>query len=388
MSKILDNTAAISSFPGPNTSVGASKNLLPTISFVVTNYNYGEFLNRCVQSIFAQSYKKIECVIVDDASSDNSTEVIRAIEAPEHVTLAKVFNNENLGQAASCALGFKHTVGEYVAFIDADDELYPDYALAHIRTHLTIRRPVGFSSSDMTVVVDSRVVASTMFVEDCFERLTEKVEESEFLSISPAIAPFFVDLPNFSLRYVDRKAIKWPWAPTSGNVYRRDALSLFVENDELTELEYSADAYFNFGINSLCGSVLIDRAFSMYHIHRRNYFAQSALLHGIRSFDARRDFGTDAAYLALRHIIRHFEFFAWKVALIGDLNRALSTLTRKAAQSTKLSKLGLALLVKVLASRWRFQMRGLGRLNSRPSFSAKKVAPRDQENSRKSEKSP
>jgi glycosyltransferase involved in cell wall biosynthesis len=332
---------------------------LPTISFVVTNYNYGEYLTRVLGSIFNQRYPKIECVIVDDASTDASVDIIRKISAPAHVNLITVFNPKNIGQACSCVEGFRRTTGEFVAFIDADDELYPDYAAAHIGAHLTIRKPVGFSSCDLAIFVDERMVVGTIFEGPDSGKSTEPITPSGVLATSAGIAPFFSDLPHYGLRYVKRDTLSWPWSPTSGNVYRRDALSLFVGNESLKSLRYSADAYFNFAINSLCSSVLIDKAFGIYHVHRRNYFAQSALLFGIRCFDVRRDAGSDAAYLALKHIVENFELFADKVSSIVDLNRAMRTLARKAAQSTSLSKYAFSILVKVLAAKWRFELRGL-----------------------------
>src|SRR6201999_2902802 len=105
----------------------------------------------------------------------------------------------------------------------------------------------------------------------------------------------------------------WPWAPTSGNVYRRDAVALFLDNSEIGKLPYATDAYLNYGINSLTGSVFIDEVFGIYHVHKRNYFAQSASLSGLRSFDSSRDFGAFAARFALEHMIRRFDFFFEKV---------------------------------------------------------------------------
>jgi glycosyltransferase involved in cell wall biosynthesis len=342
---------------------------LPTISFVVTNYNYGEYLTRVVGSIFNQRYPKIECVIVDDASTDASIDIIRKISAPAHVSLITVFNPKNIGQACACVEGFRHTTGDFVAFIDADDELYPDYAAAHIGAHLTIRKPVGFSSCDLAIFVDEHMVVGTVLEESDSGKSTNPIAQSDLVVLNAGIAPFFSELPRYGLRYVDRKTLSWVWSPTSGNVYRRDALSLFVGNESLKSLRYSADAYFNFAINSLCSSVLIDNAFGIYHVHQRNYFAQSALLFGIRSFDVRRDAGSDAAYLALKHIVENFEFFADKVISIIDLNRAMRTLARKAAQSMSLSKYAFSILVKALATKWRFELRGLtSRYSSNKAF--------------------
>ena len=75
----MDELAATDDFGSSSQAHQTAR--LPTISFVVTNYNYGE-LGRCLKSIFNQKYPNLECVLVDDASTDNSAEIINAIEPP------------------------------------------------------------------------------------------------------------------------------------------------------------------------------------------------------------------------------------------------------------------------------------------------------------------
>ena len=338
----------------------ASKEMLPTISFVVTNYNYGDFLNRCVQSIFNQNYPNIECIVIDDASTDNSVQIIHALEVPEGVRFERVINPHNIGQAASCVVGFRHSTGDYVGFIDADDELLPDYACAHLLAHFKSRKPVGFSSCDMLVLVDEKIILETVFNHHSYNFDTRLISSEDTLPIAPEIEQFFACTPKFNMRYVRRECLTWPWSPTSGTVYRRDALALFIDNDDLPTLNYAADAYFHFALNSLCGSVLIDSQFAKYHVHRRNFFAQCGYLYGLRHFDHKRDFGGDAAYLAMKHIVRNFEFFAYKMHHITDLNVALKTLARKAGSYSKLSKFAFSVFVRLLELRWRLTLRSLG----------------------------
>lgn len=120
----------------------------PLVSIVVTNYNYAAFLEQAVASVMAQTYSNIECVIVDDCSTDENPSVIARLKA-RYPKLRTVVNETNGGQSVSCLEGFERTRGAYVIFLDADDYLLPDCVETHIRAHLSLRIPVGFTSLDM-----------------------------------------------------------------------------------------------------------------------------------------------------------------------------------------------------------------------------------------------
>jgi glycosyltransferase involved in cell wall biosynthesis len=93
----------------------------PLVSIVVNNYNYGRFLPRSVGSALGQTYPHVEVVVVDDASTDGSQEIIRAFG--QRVT--PVLKATNAGHGAAFNTGFAASHGEVVFFLDADDYLYP-----------------------------------------------------------------------------------------------------------------------------------------------------------------------------------------------------------------------------------------------------------------------
>ncbi len=101
------------------------------ISVIVPFYNSGEYIKRCVESILAQDYTNFELLMIDDGSTDASSELCRAFsQADQRV---RVFRQENKGQSAARNLGFDHAEGEYVAFVDSDDYIesgYLSYMLA------------------------------------------------------------------------------------------------------------------------------------------------------------------------------------------------------------------------------------------------------------------
>jgi glycosyltransferase involved in cell wall biosynthesis len=94
------------------------------VSIVVVNYNYGHFLRRSIGSALAQTHPHTEVIVVDDASSDGSHDVIREFRG----RVRPVLRAENGGQGAAFNAGFEASRGEIVLFLDADDWLYPQAA--------------------------------------------------------------------------------------------------------------------------------------------------------------------------------------------------------------------------------------------------------------------
>ena len=93
----------------------------PLVSVNITTYNRANFLGRCLDSVLSQSYKNIEVIIVDDASSDNTSEVAEQYRRKD--SRVKYFRHErNQGNAYARNTALKNCQGTFVAFMDDDDE--------------------------------------------------------------------------------------------------------------------------------------------------------------------------------------------------------------------------------------------------------------------------
>lgn len=335
----LDQSRAL-----PESATGQSSNhvashrttKLPLLSFIVVNYNYGRFLEACVASIMEQTYPNIECIIVDNASTDVSASVIERL-LRRYPSLQILRNSTNLGQNAACCLGLARTRGSYVAFIDADDYLLPFYAAAHIRAHLVIPSGVGFTSGDMAQLVDDTIVQGN-YLGRRWQRVKNSVvpaSEVGFRDIgdlTPALGTNFLESPNLAadIHVISRSFCDWTWAPTSGNVYRRDAISLLASNPKLTELRFATDAYYNFVANALFASAVIEKPLAVYRIHGANYFSACATLQTAQTFRKGTDDGPRAAFVALEYMLAEYDKF---LALSGDagvLAAALKILRKRA----------------------------------------------------------
>ncbi len=259
---------------------------LPLVSVIIVNFNYGHFLRDAVNSVVGQTYRNIECIIVDDASTDESGDRLHEIEAMDAgVTIIR--RTENGGQSLATQQGFAASAGEYVVFLDADDYLLPNFVETHVFVHLSLRIPVGFSSSDMAEAKGTQIVVTTSpnFAEFIRSKKGRKADLfRQFDKNAPELWPSSGTLPDLEerLHLVEPGFMTtWVWSPTSGNCFRRDALQLFLDNDDLGSLRSCTDAYLIRGVSVLTGSVLIDRTLSVYRVHGTNAFARHAHLNGL-----------------------------------------------------------------------------------------------------------
>ena len=94
------------------------------VSVIMPVYNGYDYLNISLKSVMSQTYKKIELIIIDDCSSDNSAEIITQY-AKEYQNVIVLKNAINQGCSKSRNLGILASKGEYIAFIDQDDYWYP-----------------------------------------------------------------------------------------------------------------------------------------------------------------------------------------------------------------------------------------------------------------------
>ena len=96
----------------------------PKVSIVVPIYNVEKYLDRCIQSLLAQTLKEIEIILVDDESPDNCPQICDRYVAK--YTYVKVVHkkNDGLGQARNS--GMEVATGEYIAFVDSDDFIDAD----------------------------------------------------------------------------------------------------------------------------------------------------------------------------------------------------------------------------------------------------------------------
>lgn len=91
---------------------------VPEITVVITCFNYGHYLEGCLNSVFNQTYQDYEVVVIDDGSTDSTCEVAEAFMGRPNM---RYISQENSGQARAKNRGIEMARGRYLAFLDADD---------------------------------------------------------------------------------------------------------------------------------------------------------------------------------------------------------------------------------------------------------------------------
>lgn len=96
----------------------------PDVSVVTATYDAAEFVERALESVRQQTidHRRMEHVVVDDASTDGTTECVRAFDAPY---LRLVETERNTGPWRALNRGIEVARGEYLVVLDADDEFHP-----------------------------------------------------------------------------------------------------------------------------------------------------------------------------------------------------------------------------------------------------------------------
>lgn len=102
------------------------------VSIIVPVYQVAEYLNKCVMSICEQTYSNLEIILIDDGSTDGSSQMCDEFEKKD-IRIA-VIHKKNGGLSSARNAGLKVAKGDYVAFVDSDDYIHPAYIETLLRS--------------------------------------------------------------------------------------------------------------------------------------------------------------------------------------------------------------------------------------------------------------
>ncbi|HEY7611105.1 MAG TPA: glycosyltransferase [Alphaproteobacteria bacterium] len=250
---------------------------LPLVSVVITNHNYARYLRACFDSVQKQAYPRVECVIVDDNSSDDSHAVLDQIErsAPRFATTV-LRGAENAGQYGAMRKGFAASKGQFVAFLDADDLLDEDFAAANVACHLSSKIYAAMSTSDQWIIdaEGNRLGVNPRRQYFPFMALPRRLLTAHEIESRPFALRFGVELIAADANWPGY----WIWGTTSSMMFRRDVLALIMARD--IEMRISADDFLANFAHAIGGTAVIDRVLGSYRRHGANNFADNLVLGG------------------------------------------------------------------------------------------------------------
>ena len=113
----------------------------PLVTVIVPVYNTAKYLPKCLNSIINQTYKNLEIICIDDGSTDDSSKIIEQYAKKD--PRIKPIRQSNQGQSSARNNGLTKATGDYISFIDSDDEIKPSfiaklYSLYRPNTSVTV----------------------------------------------------------------------------------------------------------------------------------------------------------------------------------------------------------------------------------------------------------
>lgn len=121
----------------------------PELSIIIPVYNVADYIEQCLDSVSKQTYKKWECILVNDGSTDWSGHICD--NYAKFDSRFSVIHQDNKGVSAARNAGIKQSKGKYIAFIDPDDFITINYFDVLIRKMLDVNADVAVSSFSATL---------------------------------------------------------------------------------------------------------------------------------------------------------------------------------------------------------------------------------------------
>ncbi|MDO9170989.1 MAG: glycosyltransferase [bacterium] len=156
----------------------------PLVSVITATYNMGHYLRETVDSILAQTHDRLELIIVDDGSTDDTWKVLEEYAADPRV---KIVRQANAGQTAAKNRGLREASGQFVGFCDADDRWLPE-KLARQLPHFENAPSLGVVYTDFTCI-DGEGRPTPAPRMECFSgRITSQLLVDNFVNFPSALA--------------------------------------------------------------------------------------------------------------------------------------------------------------------------------------------------------
>ena len=257
---------------------------LPSVSLVVTNYNYSQYIENCLNGVMAQTYRPLECIVVDDCSTDNSVEIIREFvnkNENSDISFRLIQQEKNAGQLAGFIRGIKESRGVFIGFVDADDVLLSDYVNLHVQIHL--KTSVAMTVSQMIEIDDENQIHTAYslsspqedteknlsFKRMAFTEMLERVEKQQF----------FDGDTKCKLIDIDSNPVGgWYWGPTTSVMFRKKVIELLCHTKAIEKWRYCADNLVANFAHIIGGGCLIYVPLSLYRRHASNGFSDNAVV--------------------------------------------------------------------------------------------------------------
>ena len=223
---------------------------LPLVSIVTPSYNQDRFLERTIESVLQQSYPKIEYIVIDGGSEDNSIEIIKQYQD----RIAWWISEPDQGQTDAINKGFARASGGIFAWLNSDDT-YEKNAVAEAVNYLQSHPDVGMVYGDANFInAEGKVIGKFNAKQTSYQRL------------------------RHGGVYIPQQAAFWRselWhkvGPLDPQFYFAMDYDLWIRFSQITEIRYISRLWANFRLHADAKTIFADdRCWpEMLKIHRRD----------------------------------------------------------------------------------------------------------------------
>ena len=191
--------------------------MIPRFSIIVPLFNAERYLLDCMNSIKAQTYSDFEVIMVDDGSTDDSLHIIDYYRGKDY--RFQIYHQEHRGVSSARNLGLLYAIGNYICFVDADDQIASTYLA-------DLYQAMGEADSSMCGFKKTDLLSH----EDCIIVPQNKIE-----SLEENLSEFYAAGPTDWPRYLWNRMFKRTIIKQNNLRFRED---IFYKEDGLFVVQY------------------------------------------------------------------------------------------------------------------------------------------------------
>jgi glycosyltransferase involved in cell wall biosynthesis len=220
---------------------------------LVNNYNYREYVVDAINSAIFQTVSFDEVIVVDDLSTDDSVDVIKA-HYQDNPSVKIICKNQNEGQLSAFNRGFLEASGDIICFLDADDKYKPEYLESILR------------------IYEQRPECECLFT--AIEKFTDNSSSSSEVTLKISTEELLEKVETLSHSVISTYYLKaYSGIETSGISFRRQALSKILPIPYIEDWRIRADDCLVYGASlAKLGRCKLHHKLIDYRIHSHNHY--------------------------------------------------------------------------------------------------------------------
>ena len=199
----------------------------PLVSVIVPAYNVARYVEKCINSLTEQTYRKLEIIVVDDGATDNSGEICD--ELAKHDKRITVYHKMNGGLSRARNFGIKKATGKYICLVDSDDYVEKDFV-----RKLVYKAEIKNADIVVCSYNEKFLLARMMTGEDAAIRLLTKQENVDIVAWNKMYRRELFDKIQYpeGENYEDTLTTYKLYAEAKNVAYIGDSLYEYVERDD------------------------------------------------------------------------------------------------------------------------------------------------------------